>query len=1223
MLDSIRNDIRDATLTDEAALVTRLIDACALDENARDEIARHGAAIVSGVRGSGKVGIMEKFLAEYALSTDEGVALMCLAEAMLRVPDSSTVDALIKDKIAPHDWSEHLGKAGSILVNASTWGLMLTGRVIDESGVGVAGTLHALVKRLGEPAVRIAVGQVMTEMGNQFVLGRSIKEAMKRGQANVKKGYGYSYDMLGEAALTDADAQRYHTAYADAIQAIAANATSDDVRDNPGISVKLSALHPRYEYAQREDMLPLLSARLLSLALAAKTAQIGFNIDAEEADRLDLSLDVIETVLGDTRLQGWDGFGVVVQAYGRRADETLDWLYALASKLDRKIMVRLVKGAYWDTEIKRAQVMGLDDFPVFTRKAHTDVSYLACSRKLLNMRDRIYPQFATHNAHSAAAVLNMAGPDRSGFEFQRLHGMGEALHAIIKEDASTRCRIYAPVGAHADLLAYLVRRLLENGANGSFVNQIVDKDIPAEHIARDPIDLCLQSDVAPSAAIERAADLFAPRQNSQGWDLTDPRDLAVLNEARAPFSRPYVWHAAPISPAVSQVQAAASVVNPARADDRVGTVSDASAEQIDAVVKHAGEAQPAWAALGPHKRAAILRKTADLYEQHTGEFLALATREAGKTLLDGVAEIREAVDFLRYYADEALKVADLPARGVIVCISPWNFPLAIFTGQIAAALAAGNAVIAKPAEQTPLIAHRAIELMHAAGVPVDVMHFLPGDGAVIGAALTQHSDISGVCFTGSTEVAKHIDRQLAKTAPEALLIAETGGLNAMIVDSTALVEQAVRDIVRAAFQSAGQRCSALRILYVQEDVAEQLLERLKGAMDALVVGDPWQLATDTGPVIDTEAYDGIAAYIAQEKAQGRLIHQVDAPEGGLFIPPTAVKTDGIGAMGREIFGPVLHVATYKAAQLDTVVDDINAKGYGLTFGMHTRIDQRVQRVLDRIHVGNVYVNRDQIGAIVGSQPFGGHGLSGTGPKAGGEHYLPKFLGTPYLGPQFVCTDLAGSGMPTSGTAIDIPTQDQGASAALENALAQVSNAAWAKQHGRIDVLREALDGQGAAALEAAAQLSFGPSELPGPTGESNQYSLGPRGTVLCLGGRDAGETLLAHVVQALAAGNTVVAMAPDAKRHLAALLEHPQLPLCVLEASCSEAILRGAPIDLVAAHTDPATRATIRRALAERDGPIVQLVDVPLSPVSFAAERTVCIDTTAAGGNVSLLSTAQ
>ncbi|MCV6594965.1 MAG: bifunctional proline dehydrogenase/L-glutamate gamma-semialdehyde dehydrogenase PutA [Silicimonas sp.] len=1189
-IEITRDTIRASNLRDEAELVAELIAATGLSAGDRAAISARAAELVRDVRGAGSVGVMEAFLAEYGLSTEEGVALMCLAEAMLRVPDAATVDELIRDKITPHDWAAHLGDSGSILVNASTWALMLTGRILDEETTGVVGTLHGLVKRLGEPVIRKAVGQAMAEMGAQFVLGETIAEAMERGTPQVEAGYTYSYDMLGEAARTEADAARYHAAYLDAIRAIALRATSDDIRENPGISVKLSALHPRYERAQAETMLPQMTERLLVLVEAAAEARIGLNIDAEEADRLDLSLDVIAAVMAAPALDNWDGFGIVVQAFGRRALPVIDHLHALAETHNRRIMVRLVKGAYWDTEVKRAQVLGLADYPVFTRKAHTDVSYLAGARRLLDRRDRIYPQFATHNAHSVAAILAMAGAGRDGFEFQRLHGMGETLHDLVHRAEDARCRIYAPVGAHEDLLAYLVRRLLENGANSSFVNQIVDLDVPEEEIAADPIAAAETLGTTPPPALPRPAEIFAPRLNSAGWDLTDPVDLARIEEGRAPFAAPYRWQVGPVSP-LDLGGTTRDVINPARPGEVVGNVTEPAPDAAPRAMEAALKSAPDWAAQSPSDRAKVLRRAAEIIEENACEIFALLAREAGKTLGDGVAEIREAVDFLRYYADEAERLGYTgTARGVILCISPWNFPLAIFTGQIAAALAAGNTVIAKPAEQTPLIAARAVTWLIAAGLPDGVLQLLPGDGATIGAALTREPALGGVCFTGSTEVAKIIERQLAESAPEAMLIAETGGLNAMVADSTALPEQAVRDILRAAFQSAGQRCSALRMLYVQEDVAPGLTEMLTGAMASLVVGDPWDLATDVGPVIDAEAWGEIGAYAAGAE---NVLERMAVPEAGHFIAPMVLNVGGIDDIPREIFGPVLHLATFKAAELEAVIASVNGRGYGLTFGLHSRIDQRVQDVIDRIGTGNVYVNRDQIGAVVGSQPFGGHGLSGTGPKAGGPLYLPRFR--------------------KSEPAPEAPLPRGGVTLAdLEAGFATLAPA----PRPSLADLRAALRGRGAAAMAAAARLDMGPVDLPGPTGEANQYELVPKGRVLCLG--PDGETLLAQMVQGLALGNRVMAVAPGARAALKPLLGRGFALMVVDGALSDTSLLANAPVDLVA------FRGTgLRPVLAARPGPILPLVTEAIAPAAYGNERAICIDTTAAGGNAALLAEAE
>ncbi len=1065
-LDDLKARIAAGTLAPEGAVLARLIDAAALDGPTRARITASGADLVARIRASVKPGLMEVFLAEYGLSTEEGIALMCLAEALLRVPDAETMDALIEDKIAPSDWGRHLGRSASSLVNASTWALMLTGKVLEDREPGIVGHLRAAVKRLGEPVIRGAVARAMKEMGRQFVLGETIGAAMERAQAMESRGFTYSYDMLGEAARTEADARRYHLAYSRAIGAIAGACKSRDIRENPGISVKLSALHPRYEVAKRARVMAELVPRVRALAGLAKAAGLGFNIDAEEADRLTLSLEVIEAVLADPALAGWDGFGVVVQAYGRRAGAVIDWLYALAGRLDRRIMVRLVKGAYWDAEVKRAQVLGLESFPVFTRKAATDVSYIANAKTLLGMTDRIYPQFATHNAHTVAAILEMAG-DKGAFEFQRLHGMGERLHDIVHADHGTRCRIYAPVGAHRDLLAYLVRRLLENGANSSFVNQIVNAEVPPEAVAACPfaaVEAVLPAPASP--AIRRGPDLFGARGNSRGFDLTAEGDLATIEAARAP-SRHETFHAAPLVMGVLVAGDGAAVPNPAAPDDIVGRVVPAGPDEVEAAL----EGAEVWQA-PPAERAAVLRRAAALYEAEFGPLFTLLAREAGKTLADAVSELREATDFLRYYAEGAERLT-APPRGTFACISPWNFPLAIFTGQVAAALAAGNAVIAKPAEQTPLIAALAVRLLHQAGVPGAVLHLLPGDGAV-GAALTRDPRLAGVAFTGSTDTALAIRRSMAATGtPTAPLIAETGGLNAMVVDSTALPEQAVRDILASAFQSAGQRCSALRCLYLQEDVAETVQEMLFGAMDELTLGDPWALATDVGPVIDPEAQGAIAAYIAQARADGRVLKELAPPARGHFIAPTVIRVEGIHQMTREIFGPVLHIATFRAGEIAAVIDAVNATGYGLTFGLHTRIDDRVQQVVDRIRAGNTYVNRNQIGAVVGSQPFGGEGLSGTGPKAGGPDYLGRFVQGP---------------CPAGGT-WDRPADPGRVQAQLAAAQAV---------RGAVRVL-----------------------ELPGPTGESNRLSLYPRDPVLCLG--PGAQTAARQVALVQAAGGVAVA----------------------------------------------------------------------------------------------------
>ncbi len=1154
-LGTVRGKMRAQICAHEGETLRSLINLADLSHDDRRTISYQAAEFVKTIRASSTPRLLESFLDEYGLSTREGIALMCLAEALLRVPDAETIDALIEDKIAPSDWGRHLGRSSSSLVNASTWALLLTGKVLEDDDEGLTGALHSALKRLSEPVIRTAVSSAIKELGSQFVLGRDIDEAMMRARTNEESGYTYSYDMLGEAACTAPDAARYARSYAEAIDRIAGAAASDDIRTNPGISIKLSALHPRYEFAQRERVLKELVPRTLVLAQKARAARLGLNIDAEEADRLDLSLDLIEAILSDPTLAGWDGFGVVVQAYGQRATCLIDWLYALATKLDRKIMVRLVKGAYWDTEIKHAQTLGLDGFPVFTRKASTDVSYIASAKKLLSLTDRIYPQFATHNAHTVAAILHLAD-DRTLFEFQRLHGMGDALHEHIHETFGTGCRIYAPVGAHKDLLAYLVRRLLENGANSSFVNQIVDDNVPPEVVAADPfgaVETFLKDAQNPHIALPTA--LFGTaRKNSQGLDLTDPLAIERINGTRDEFAR-HEWEAQPILAADVRGAETRTISNPAVPSDRVGTVLECAAQDIEAAL---AAAKP-WSTTAT-QRAECLRRAADLYEKNADELFALASREAGKTLPDCMSEVREAVDFLRYYAGEAERLADRESCGLFTCISPWNFPLAIFTGQIAAALAAGNGVLAKPAETTPIIAFRAVQLLQKAGVPAEALQLLPGEGPHVGAALCSDPRISGVCFTGSTATAQIINRTMAEHLdPTAPLIAETGGINAMIVDSTALPEQAVRDIVSSAFQSAGQRCSALRVLYIQEDVATTFLEMLFGAMDELAIGNPWQLPTDIGPVIDKTSYDNITAYIKKARFEGHILKEISRPTEGHFIAPTAIEVASISDVEEEIFGPVLHVATFAASDVENVIHAINSTGYGLTFGLHSRIDDRVQDIVEQLCIGNIYVNRNQIGAVVGSQPFGGEGLSGTGPKAGGPHYVKRF------------------------TAGDRPriSAHEGVPISLADLQKAVDLAAGGVSHASISV-----------------------EDLPGPTGESNRLSLYPRGLILCTGPDAASATRQAD--EARTAGCVPLAVAPGLKEGLDGVVD----PDSLAQVRRIQGVANWGPEDLQRAYA---------QALARRTGPLVPIICETGDPSRYTLERHVCVDTTASGGNAALL----
>ena len=1014
----LRRRLRKLYRADEAEVVEQLLAKAELPPELQDRIAARARRLVDSVRANrvGSGGI-DAFMHAYELSSKEGVVLMCLAEALLRIPDAETANQLIKDKLRDADFGRHLGESDSIFVNASTWALMLTGRILkfDQGGADLGGVLKRLVSRSGEPVIRQAITQAMRILGRQFVMGRDIGEALERAESAEERGYRHSYDMLGEAARTAADAQRYFEAYERAIAAIGKAAAGRGPIAGPGISIKLSALHPRYEFAQRRRVMGELVPRVVALGEAAKRHGIGFTIDAEEADRLDLSLDVLEAISGDASLTGWDGFGLAIQAYQKRCLPLIDWLGEMARRHGRRLMVRLVKGAYWDSEIKSSQERGLPGYPVFTRKASTDVSYLACARRLLTDGQAFFPQFATHNAHTLSAVIEMAGGEaaaREKLEFQRLHGMGEPLYeqVVPKETMGIATRIYAPVGSHEDLLAYLVRRLLENGANTSFVNRIVDEKAPLDEIVADPVAKVRKLREKPHPRIPLPAAIFGPeRRNSKGIDLTDLDALQPLDaEIEAAARRE--WRAQPIIGGRPSNAEAAPALNPADLRQTIGAVVHAGPQDVDAAISRAARAFPDWAATPAAERAVCLERAADLLEAERGALMALCIREGGKTLPDAVAELREAVDFCRYYATRAradfAKPTPMPGptgernqlalhgRGVFACISPWNFPLAIFLGQITAALAAGNTVIAKPAEQTPLIASLAVALLHRAGIPGDVLHLLPGDGPSVGAPLVADPRIAGVAFTGSTETARAINRVLAgKEGPIVPLIAETGGQNAMIVDSSALPEQVVRDTVISAFQSAGQRCSALRVLFVQQDIAPKLIEMLRGAVAELSIGDPAKLSTDVGPVIDREAKDMLGAHAARMNREGQLLAEAKLGAdcaNGHFFAPRAYRIDSLTRLQREVFGPILHVITYAADRLDAVIDSINDTGYGLTLGIHSRIDSKAAYIVERLHVGNAYVNRNMIGAVVGVQPFGGEGLSGTGPKAGGPRYLHRF-----------------------------------------------------------------------------------------------------------------------------------------------------------------------------------------------------------------------------------------
>jgi RHH-type transcriptional regulator, proline utilization regulon repressor / proline dehydrogenase / delta 1-pyrroline-5-carboxylate dehydrogenase len=1010
----LRTAIRDSCRVDETVAVGRILAAAEIPPDMRDRIADRARSLVTRVRAERLAkGGLDAFLHEYALSSPEGIALLCLAEALLRVPDAETVDRLIRDKIGEANWERHLGRSDSIFVNASTWALMLTGRLLHNEPTqhDLRGALRRFVARSSEPVVRQAVTAAMRILGRQFVMGRTIEEALDRAREPERHGYRHSYDMLGEAARTAADAARYFAAYERAIAAIGRSGGGQSVAEAPGISIKLSALHPRYETAQRDRVLAETTPRLLDLARHARQKGIGFTVDAEEADRLELSLDLFETLALAPDLAGWEGLGLAVQAYQKRALPLIEWLADVARRSGRRLMVRLVKGAYWDSEIKRTQERGLDGYPVYTRKVATDVSYLACAYRLLDHGAAFYSQFATHNAHTVAAVLEMAG-DRRDYEFQRLHGMGEALYDQIvgPEHMDRPCRVYAPVGNHEELLPYLVRRLLENGANTSFVNRIVDDEQPIDEIIADPISRLARLPVKPHPRIPLPRDLYAPsRKNSRGLDLNDLPTLAALRDGLADaLVRP--WNAAPIVGGVERADAAEPVIDPSDRRRRVGEVVQATPEDIGRAFDRALRSAPAWDRTPAGERAAILERAADLYQNHMAELMALVIREGGRTIPAAHAEVREAVDYLRYYAmrgradfagpeplpgpaGERNEIA-LHGRGVFACISPWNFPLAIFTGQISAALAAGNAVVAKPAEQTPLIAAAAVRLLLQAGIPGDVLHLLPGTGETVGAPLVTDPRLAGVALTGSTETARRINLELARRpGPIVPFIAETGGQNAMIVDSSALAEQVVGDVLTSAFDSAGQRCSATRLLYLQADIADHLLAMLAGAMAELVIGDPAMIATDIGPVIDAAAREVLERHAARMEREARLIYRCTLPPGtehGTFFAPQAFEIDSAKRLPGEVFGPILHVVRWRVDRLDAVLDEIAVTGYGLTLGIHSRIDETVGHILGRLHVGNSYVNRSMIGAVVGVQPFGGEGLSGTGPKAGGPRYLHRF-----------------------------------------------------------------------------------------------------------------------------------------------------------------------------------------------------------------------------------------
>lgn len=1011
-----RTAISNAYREDEALCLETLAQYLELPDTKLQEISALAEKLVITVRAQrmGKGGI-DAFLYEYDLSSDEGIALLCLAEATLRIPDVENVDRLIAEKISQADWASHVGESDSSFINAATWGLMLSGKILspEHAQAGYLSKIFKnLIQRVGEPVIRKAVNQAVKILGTQFVMGRTIEEALQNSQASEKKGYRFSYDMLGEAARTAEDAKRYFERYQQAIEKIAAAERGKGIYQGAGISVKLSALHPRFELSQRERVVPDLVERLLSLAMQAKAADIGFTVDAEEADRLDLTLDIFEAVLSDPALKGWDGFGIAVQAYQKRAFYVIDWLASMAKRNHTKIMLRLVKGAYWDYEIKDSQLKGLQSYPVFTRKINTDISYLACAKKIIEHGNAFYPQFATHNAYTVAAILTMMG-ERQDFEFQCLKGMGQALYDLLvpNQNPAIACRVYAPVGPHQELLPYLVRRLLENGANSSFVNRIIDEKTPVHELVEHPMIKVQSFSNAANSKIPLPENIYGmERKNSKGLDLSN---IQILNQLMREMSEALTnhWYAAPLKHNnAKQKNDGHEVFDPTDHQRGIGHVTEASAEDLETAIQNASKAYFDWSQSAVEVRAACLERLADLIEANYAELMALLVREAGKAIPDALGEVRETVDYCRYYAELARKTLaprilagptgelnqyEQHGRGIALCISPWNFPLAIFSGQVLAAAVSGNCVLAKPALQTPLIAAKAVRLMHEAGIPEAVVQLLPGRGSVIGAAAVADPRISVVMLTGSTETARTINQTLAnRPGPIIPFIAETGGQNAMIVDSTALPEQLVMDVVTSAFNSAGQRCSALRVLFLQNETADTIIKMLKGAMAELKIGDPSWLSTDIGPVIDKKAQKGLEEHAERMRREAKVIYEMSLAknaEYGSFFPPSVYEIPSLDILKGEVFGPVLHIVRYDRKNLDQVIDSINATGFGLTLGIHTRIGATAEYIQRRVRVGNVYVNRNMIGAVVGVQPFGGEGLSGTGPKAGGPNYLTRLV----------------------------------------------------------------------------------------------------------------------------------------------------------------------------------------------------------------------------------------
>ncbi|MBL4900172.1 MAG: bifunctional proline dehydrogenase/L-glutamate gamma-semialdehyde dehydrogenase PutA [Colwellia sp.] len=1275
----IRKKIREFYRVDESIAVDYLLPFAEVNVSARSRAWERARKMVLQIRDdqSGN-NVINALLNEYSLSSEEGVVLMCLAEALLRVPDKHTQDALIRDKISQGQWSSHLGASDSLFVNASSWGLLITGAMVnyaDKRKQDSFGLLKKILGRLGEPVIRQSMNYAMKIMGKQFVMGETINDATQRAVTKEQQGYVYSYDMLGEGARTMVDADRYFKSYQDAITSIGQVALAsgkNDPRLVPGISVKLSALHPRYEFTQKLRVMAEIVPKLKALCLQAKQYNIGLTIDAEESERLELSLDIIEAVFTDTDLGDWQGFGMALQAYQKRALFVVEWLRALTLRTNRRMMIRLVKGAYWDTEIKKAQKEGMSHFPVFTRKSSTDVSYHACANKLLDYRDSIYPQFATHNAYTAATIVELAGDDKEGFEFQCLHGMGESLYDQIVTGDGIQCRIYAPVGHHKDLLAYLVRRLLENGANSSFVNAIVDESLPVESLLEDPvektqrlqrkynrqiimpIDLYRDENKRSGTGVLTSNNTLASRKNSKGLDLTDVNEIMPLKSALDN------WLADNLLNKSAVPEGAYAVKNPANHSEIIGFHYHHSEDDMRAMINKAELAFASWSTTSVNERAALLCRIGDILEHHRNELIALCIKEAGKTAQDSIDEVREAVDFCRYYAARALELSTderIEARGVVLCISPWNFPLAIFLGQVAAAIVTGNTVIAKPAKQTGLIALRAIELMSLVGLPINVVQVIIARGNIVGEVIVPDERIAAVMFTGSTETGTRISQTLAQRGGDQVpLIAETGGQNCMIVDSTALPEQVVDDVIFSGFQSAGQRCSALRVLFLQEEIADKVITLLKGALAELHIDDPAKLSTDIGPVIDQKALDILNAHSNYMQSNGELLYkcavnndveasEINNQDGHFFFAPSLYEISDIDVLTKEVFGPCVHIIRFKGSEIEQVIEKINATGFGLTMGIHTRIEQRAIELAKLSRAGNIYINRNMIGAVVGVQPFGGRGLSGTGPKAGGPNYLTRLVKEKATSNKENVNSLSSQPIALMG---DIGVQQQAKQLMSQ---AEKAEKTWRLSElntriscvrqllakiahvGIVDDLADDLNRTLASARDQLINIEKclkTPKVLPGPTGESNILYLESRGVIICF----ADEKVSFHfwvmsLVTALATGNRVVTVVSDLFYEEALAFRDKFIStgadkdvfqvakLCHLETMLAHSALAGVVVE-----SNCDRKHYISEKLAQRSGAILPLITSEYFDnliQRLLTEKTISIDTTASGGNISLM----